>query len=173
MMVHPLVTQLRFARAELARCLAGVSPEDAVRRLHPMNTISWIVGHLADQENRYWVYLGQGLTVLPGLREIVGYGRPATTPPLDEMMAAWKQVTAAADPYLETLTSTHLETSFIHRGRLLGETIGTMLQRNIYHYWYHIGEANAIRQMLGHQDVPEFVGDMGLAAYTRERREEE
>ena len=28
-MPHPLVTQLRFARSELARCLEGVSEEDA------------------------------------------------------------------------------------------------------------------------------------------------
>jgi hypothetical protein len=34
-----------------------------------------------------------------------------------------------------------------------------------YHYWYHLGEAHAIRQMLGHQDLPQFVGDMSAAVY--------
>jgi len=37
-----------------------------------------------------------------------------------------------------------------------------------YHYWYHIGEAHAIRDMLGHQDLPEFVGDMSQALYRPE-----
>ena len=56
-MVHPLVDQLRFARSEWVRALEGVSDEDARRRLTPMNSISWMVGHLAWQENRYWLQL--------------------------------------------------------------------------------------------------------------------
>ena len=32
-----------------------------------------------------------------------------------------------------------------------------------YHYWYHLGEAHATRQMLGHTDLPQFVGDMSEA----------
>ena len=56
-MVHPLVDQLRFARSEWVRVLEGVSDEDARRRLTPMNSISWMVGHLAWQENRYWLQL--------------------------------------------------------------------------------------------------------------------
>lgn len=42
-MTDPLVTQLRFARSEFARCLRGVSAEDAQKRMGPMNCLSWIV----------------------------------------------------------------------------------------------------------------------------------
>ena len=38
-----------------------------------------------------------------------------------------------------------------------------------YHYWFHLGEAYAIRQLLGHRDLPEFVGDMSGAVYQPER----
>jgi hypothetical protein len=34
------------------------------------------------------------------------------------------------------------------------------MRRITYHYWYHIGEIQAIRQMLGHKDLPEYVGDI-------------
>lgn len=34
-----------------------------------------------------------------------------------------------------------------------------------YHYWYHTGEAHAIRDVLGHQGLAEFVGDMSEAVY--------
>ena len=44
-------------------------------------------------------------------------------------------------------------------GKPFWESIGQLLLRNIFHYWYHIGEAGAIRQQLGHQDLPQFVGD--------------
>jgi hypothetical protein len=35
-----------------------------------------------------------------------------------------------------------------------------MLLRTTYHYFFHTGEAHAIRQQLGHPDLPYFVGDM-------------
>jgi hypothetical protein len=43
-----------------------------------------------------------------------------------------------------------------------------MLMRNIYHYWFHTGEAHAIRQILGHTQLPDFVGDMTVAMYLPE-----
>jgi len=44
--------------------------------------------------------------------------------------------------------------------------VGSLLQRVIYHYWYHTGENLAIRQMLGQVNLPEFVGDIdGEAPY--------
>jgi len=165
---HPLVTQLRFARSELVRCLEGVSAEDAVRRIMPMNCISWIVGHLANQEQAYWVLVAQGRLVVPGLNDLVGYGKPASTPPLDEMWAAWHTITQAADEYMDTLTTELLQTHLVWKGSPRPESIGTMLQRNMYHYWYHIGEAHAIRDMLGHQDLPDFVGNMSQALYRPE-----
>jgi hypothetical protein len=53
-MPHLLVDQLRFARRELVRCLDGVTDEEARRRILPMNCISWMIGHLANQEQFYW-----------------------------------------------------------------------------------------------------------------------
>jgi hypothetical protein len=163
-MTHPLVTQLRFARSELVRALDGVTEEEARRRFEAMNCISWMVGHLANQENTYWVFLAQGQVLVPGLRDLVGYGKPASTPPLEDMWAAWRTVTGAADKYLETLTTEVLVTHFEWQGKPMEESIGTMLQRVIFHYWYHIGESQAVRQLLGHRDLPEFVGDIGVEA---------
>ena len=168
MSCHPLVTQLRFARSEFARCLEGVSAEDAVRRIMPMNCLSWIVGHMANQEQGWWVLVAQGRLVVSGLNDRVGYGKPASTPPLDEMWDAWRTITQAADEYLETLTTELLQTHLVFKGGRRPESIGTMVYRNTYHYWYHTGEAHAIRDMLGHQDLPEFVGDMSEALYRPE-----
>ncbi len=168
MAIHPLVTQLHFTRSEFVRCLKEVSPEDAIRRIMPMNSISWIIGHLANQEQAYWVLLAQGHTPVPGLVDLVGTGKPASTPPLDEMWAAWHTITRAADSYLVTLETSALETHFVDRDKPRRESVGTMLLRNIYHYWYHTGEAHAIRDMLGHVGLPQFVGDMTQAIYQPE-----
>jgi len=166
---HTLVTQLRFARSEFLRCLDGVSAEDAVRRIGPMNCISWIIGHLASQDNRYWVLMGQGQTLFPDLRQLVGFGRPASTPPLDEMWATWRTVTAA-DPYLDALTPDLLQTHFQRQGKPIQESIGNLLLRNIYNYRFHLGEAHAIRRMLGHRDLPQFVGECHGHSMSQNRR---
>ncbi len=165
---HPMVSQLRFARSEFARCLEGVSAEDAVRRIMPMNCLSWIVGHMANQEQGWWLFLAQGRILVPGLNEMVGYRKPASTPPLDEMWDAWRIITQGADEYLDTLTTELLQTHLVFKGGPRPESIGTMVYRNTYHYWYHTGEAHAIRDVLGHQDLPEYVGDMSQALYRPE-----
>ena len=59
-MPHPLVEQLRFTRSEWQRALAGLTDEDARRRLPPMNCISWMLGHLAYHEHAWWLALAQG-----------------------------------------------------------------------------------------------------------------
>ena len=163
-MPHPLVAQLRFTRSEFKRALVGLTDAEARRRCMPMNCISWNIGHLAWHEQRYWLTRLQGQTPLPLLNELVGYGQPAATPPLDDMWAAWQTITAAADPYLDTLTTGQLQAPIIVDGQVVVYTAGSLLQRVIYHYWYHTGENLAIRQMLGHTDLPEFVGNIDVEA---------
>lgn len=46
-------------------------------------------------------------------------------------------------------------------------TAGTQLQYITYHYWSHIGEASAVRQVLGHTNLPEYVGTMPRQALYR------
>ncbi len=168
MAVHPLVAQLRFTRRELMRGLEGVSDADALRRFEPMNCLSWMVGHLANQEHRYWVMIAQGKTLYPDLNERVGFQKPASTPPFQEMWTIWRAVTEAADQHLETLTPEVMEQYFELKGKPVGENIGTLVLRNTHHYWFHIGEGAAVRQMLGHRDLPQFVGDMTGVGYARE-----
>ena len=166
LMAHPLVDQLRFTRSEWLRGVRGVPEADGVRRLKPMNSIGWIVGHMAWQEQRYWLTRLSGATPLPILNELVANGAPATTPPLGDMLEAWRTVTAEADRVLDGLDETAMSTDLPSPGpsRLTGNAI----QRVTYHYWFHIGEVLAIRQLLDHPRRPEFVGDIdGEAPYRR------
>ena len=105
-----------------------------MRRVMPLNRLSWIVGHMANQEQAYWVLVAQGRLVEPGLNALVGYGKPTSTPPLDEMWAAWRTITQAADEYLDTLTTELLQSHLVWKGGPRPESIGTMLHRNTYHY---------------------------------------
>ena len=161
-MTHPLVLQLRFTRSEFKRAIAGISDEDARRRLMPMNSISWTIGHMASQEQRYWLFRLQGRLLLPEIHELYNYGAPAHSPGLAEIWQAYQAIIAEVDPWLDTLTSPLLQEPrpITIDGEPFSVTAGSLLQRVIYHYWYHTGENMAVRQLLGHKDLPEFVGDI-------------
>ena len=163
-MTHPLIEQFRFTRREWLRGLEGVSENDATKHFGPMNCISWNVGHLAWHEQRYWLERSQGRILFPQLNELYAYRAPMSTPSLREILELWHTVTQAADPYLDGLTTATLQEELLHKRRPVGQSIGSALRRVTYHYWYHIGEIQAIRQMLGHGDLPEYVGDIEIEA---------
>lgn len=168
-MAHPLVLQLRFTRSEFLRGIKGVTEEEARKRFLPMNCISWNVGHLAWQEQRYFLGFGQGLKLFRKIENNFAYGAPASTPSLKEMLAAWKEITVAADSWLDTLTSKKLEANVISNGKEIQRTYGNLIQRTIYHYWYHLGENMAIRQNLGHTKLPQLVGSIDTKAPYRSK----
>jgi DinB superfamily len=164
-MPHPLVVQLRFTRSEWVRGLKAVTAEEAARRFGPINPIAWMIGHLAWQEQRNWLTRAQGQIPCPDLNERVANGKPASTPPLDEMWTAWRTVTKASDSWLDGLTTERMQAPLADGL----SSVGNFVRRTTYHYWYHLGEALAVRQMLGHRNLPDFVGDIdALAPYRPE-----
>ena len=160
---HPLVEQLRFTRSEWLRGLRGVPEADGLRRFEPLNSIGWIVSHMAWHEQRYWLERWVGEVPVPIVKDVAANGGPATTPPLRSMLAAWRTITAAADPHLDGLDEAAMHTNLPGAPP---RQFGTALLRVTYHYWFHTGEVLAIRQLLDHPRRPEFVGDIdGLAPY--------
>ena len=158
-MQHPMVRQLRFARSEFRRGLALLSDADARVRVGPANSIAWNVGHLAWQEQRYWVKrIGELEPVAPMLDESFCFGCPPTDANLGEMWATWELVIETADPILDSFTTADLARIRRHGEREY--TAGDLLNRTIFHYWFHLGESMGLRQAMGHRELPQFVGDL-------------
>ncbi|MFN8514629.1 MAG: DinB family protein [Thermomicrobiales bacterium] len=166
-MVHPLVAHLRFTRGEWLRGLEGVTDEEGARRFGEMNTIGWLVGHLAWHEQFYWLDLAQGQLLVPEARTCAG-GQPASRPKLSEMLAGWRTIVEASEGYLDRLDARALARHWEFNGRPSRENIGTALHRITYHYWYHLGEMQAIRQLLGHAELPTYVGNLASVAFQLE-----
>jgi hypothetical protein len=160
MMPHPLVLQLRFTRSEFQRALSDVTADEARRRFMPMNCMSWNIGHLAWQEQGFWCWFGPGKLLLPHLNDLFATDAPACTPALDEVLEAWHTITQAADPWFDTLTTEKMQEYAFAEGEPTEFTFGSLLLRMTYHYWYHLGENMAIRQLLGHTHLPQFVGNI-------------
>ena len=163
-MSHPLVDQFRFTRSEWRRGLEGITEEEGSCHFGSMNSIGWTVGHLAWHEQRTFLQRPQNKVLFPQLNELFAYGAPMNTPSLQEMLDIWNTITAAGDPYLDTLSTEILLTELPVNGQPVGQSRGSALRRITYHYWYHIGEIQAIRQMLGHKDLPEYVGNIETEA---------
>ncbi len=162
-MTHPLVDQLRFTRSEWLRGLAGVTEEDGARHFGQMNCISWIVGHLTWHEQRTFLTRPQNIILFPELNEIFANGAPMSTPSLKEILGTWQTVTTESEAYLDALTTESLLMD-LPNGASVGQIHGTVLRRITYHYWFHLGEILAIRQMIGGKDLPDFVGAIDAKA---------
>jgi DinB family protein len=167
---HPLVEQLRFTRSEWLRGLRGVSDDDGARHFGQMNSIGWIVGHLAWQEQRYLLHRPQGIMLREDIQRDFASGGPMSTPSLAETLAAWRKITKATDPFLDQLTTRKLLVDVPLNGKRSGQTQGSAIRRLTYHYWFHIGEILAIRQQLGGKALPEYVGSIEARAPYRPER---
>jgi DinB family protein len=166
---HPLVDQLRFTRSEWLRGLKGVTEEAGARHLGPMNSIGWIVGHLAWQEQRYLLHRPQGIMLRQDVQRDFAFGAAMSTPSLAEMLKAWRTITKAADLFLDQLTTEALLVDLPNNGKPSGQSQGSAIRRLTYHYWFHIGEIQAIRQQLGGKPLPVYVGNIeGKAPYRPE-----
>ena len=159
---HPLVEQLRWTRSEFQRGLRGVTEDDGARRMGQMNSIGWIVAHMAWQEQRQWLTRAQGLTPHPELDELAPNGGPATTPSLAEVQRIWAAVTEASNPWLDGLRAADLAEDLPGPGPQ--RTVGSALLRVTYHGWFHLGEILAIRQLIGGSGLPEFAGNIDAEA---------
>jgi hypothetical protein len=155
--MHQLVELQHLTRKEFLRGLQGVSDDDARRRIEPMNCISWIIGHLACQEHAFFVAWPQGRGREPEYAAFA-WGSPASQPSPEDVMTLWRTACEAADRCLHTANADSLRKPVIApHAATERENLGTLIVRNIFHYWSHIGEISAIRQMLGHHRPPQFV----------------
>ena len=128
---------------------------DLERRLAGLNSVSWIVGHLAAQEQGMWL-LARGLPALADLSDW-RTGAPATAPAFGTVFPLWEQVTEATEGWLDTLGEDDLRQHFSGSRFYEIENVGSLLMRVIGHYYLHIGQITTIRKILGYP-VPGFVG---------------
>ncbi len=152
----------RFAISEFERGLAGVTDEESVVRLpkadgSAMNAITWSMGHIATT----WLFdhaLMTGERPQFGDRLFFGPNADPTPPRLEEMREMWDRAKTLTEDWLPGAND-ELLSSKRDFGPQSSEHLGTQLLRAVFHTWFHTGEINAMRQMLGHPEIG-FVGQM-------------
>ena len=87
-----------------------------------------------------------------------------STPSTREDAQALAQGHQAVEPFLDSLSTKGLLKDLPINGKSVGQTQGDAMRRMTYHYWFHIGEIQSIRQMLGHKKLPIYVGSLEAKA---------
>jgi hypothetical protein len=141
-----------LTRREFERNLDGLTDEDARKRMGKMNCISWIIAHVACQMRAFYVDWPRGKE-LDERYKPYGYQAKATQPPLAEAMELWREACRDSDAWLQSATEESLLKTY---PSIVNENGGTLLARSNFHTWFHLGEINSIRQMLGH-DAAQYV----------------
>ena len=85
----------------------------------PVNSIGWIVGHLAWHEQYYWLTRAQGIILIPELIDQVGFGKPVSSPPLKKMISYWEIITHNTDDYLFRMKESDLLENLVVKGKEL------------------------------------------------------
>lgn len=157
----PLVTQLEFTRQEFRRVMNGVNSDSGERVLPPFNSLSYIVAHMAVHEHTMWIVCGQEERLFPEIDQFRS-GSEALVPSWNLVWEQWEQITLASSAFLHQLSTNDLYSCLQHptSDTPLQEVLGHTLLRVIFHYWFHLGEAHGIRQAMGHENLPEFVGKL-------------
>lgn len=156
-MAPPLIKQLQFTRADFIRSLDTVTEEEATRIYFPMNPISWNICHVACQEQRH---LLKDTPILPEITTKFGWGSKPSTPTLTYAWDVWNSITKAVDKRLAEFSEEDMMQEVFMEDEGVSYVNGNAIQKIIYHYWYHLGECMAIRQLYGTKNLYEPVGDL-------------
>ena len=148
-----------FAIAEFRRGLEGLTPDEARTRVPKagageMNAITWIAGHVST----HWLSvaaLAAGHARPEDAGRFAGANADPTPPELETMLARLDAARSATREWLAAAADELLAQPM--GGRAGGENLGEGVLRATLHTWFHAGEVNAVRQMLGHAEIP-FVG---------------
>ena len=155
--LHPLVEQTQFVKQKWLDGHKKLSTDDGIKRMGHANSISWMVGHLAGFDQAVWLERPRGIVVSEAVK-VCGYGQPASTPDLNEMLDAWHAIQEKVNEVQVELKSEDLLVHPGPPGNQSPENLGTLMLRQMWHYWYHLGEMQGIRQAMGHEKLPQYVG---------------
>jgi hypothetical protein len=171
---HP-IQLASFALMQFQHGLQGLTEEEAQVRLKKadgsqMNAISWTVGHVCWQ----WIRLATRVALAQGkhegsedpypmlrerVRQFQSGSQDPTPPTLQYAMDLLRDTTEVTkwliDVDDDVMSTIQWGNDPRDGGVVKGvpETLGTSAIRNTLHTWFHIGEINAVRQMLGHEEI--------------------
>ena len=143
---------LRLNTKLFRNCLADMTQEQAEARPDGFrNSALWVAAHLAKARYGLLKRLGAeranplpaGLVAAKGITEVTAW------PALDEVRAAWTDVSHALRDRLATLTAAELDAAVDVRFPVFEQTTFAVIAFMVLHDTYHVGQLAVLRKLAG------------------------
>ena len=135
------------------KALYDLPPETFVARIEGLaNPIVWIAGHLVHFRSRLAFVIGAPDRAVPWTGLFATGSQPmepSQYPPIDEIVQAWRDVSADIDARFEELTGEELVGPPPVRVATPDGTLRGAIALFAFHDAYHIGQVALIRKVLG------------------------
>ncbi len=132
--------------------LAGLSEEELLKSVGDgSNPLIWMVGHLTSVRSNLVNLLGHKHEVPWGNLFDRGetIDNPGEYPPLDQILAVWKETTAALMARLEEIGDEELSAESPLGLPIPDKTVHGTISFMAYHEGYHVGQMAYLRKWLG------------------------
>jgi uncharacterized damage-inducible protein DinB len=150
--VAPLAALYDLNTDLLLNCLDDLTDSEARQRLAAGgNSVAFLASHLVDSRHFLVTRLGQPLPNPLGryLADVRSIEEIRDLPALDEVRAAWIEVSAHLQNVLDGLTPDQLKEANVHRFPLADRSRLGMIAFLIQHDSYHLGQVAFLRRQLG------------------------
>ncbi len=142
--------------AMLAKATDGLTAEQWTTRPGDCtNSALWIVGHIVWARSRALKLLGVEWTA-PWLTHFERGSKPgdgAQYPPAEDVLAAWKDLSASLPTALEAAPAASLAAPAPQPSPSFDGTMGGMISFLAMHETYHVGQVVYVRRLLGHERI--------------------
>lgn len=151
--LEPLLGILTLNTDLVRNCCAGLSDEDAARRIDGRgNSVVFLAAHLTDA--RHYMLTRAGAQIpspLPdALEEARSIDDVAELPSLREVLEAWRTVSDQLPNTLASLEPARLEEPVAGQFPIPGGTLLAMIAFLVQHESYHVGQMAYLRRYLGY-----------------------
>lgn len=140
----------------IGKALAGLNPEDLVRRPGPnSNPLLWVVGHIVSTRNLLARALGAGLD-LPWAAKFAQKSRfdeAAEHPEAGEIEKALRQLSAQLQVKFTQLTDAELSAPGPREFPIPDKSLRGTIAFLIYHEAYHVGQVGYLKKWLGYPGI--------------------
>ncbi len=147
-----VVRLLLDARDEFRRVAEAVPNPGRGGAIGRLNPGSFIVAHIATQDDLVWNVALQGLEPDAWLAAAnASHGAPRSTPDYDEALAALDRTFARSEATVTALAEADLACEI--SSHVPGRTVAAQLARSTAHTWSHAGELATLASLVGAPDL--------------------
>lgn len=165
---HPLIDTLTLNDFVFGLAVTGVDDEIARRRLPGQTrpSMAWNIGHLLHGRARMASSIGASGPAL----DVSRFGREGATdghdyPAVADLIAAWRETSAALVPALSAMTDEQLSQAASFPELPHGErTLADGVRFYTWHESYHLGQIGLIRSALGLTPIATLASQAAAAA---------